>query len=97
MYASMRRIKCQPGQAGAVAQRIEEQFVPQMRGVAGYVAYYLIDVGDDEVSSISVFQDRAGAEQANQMASAWTKQNLAELVAGPLEARAGQVLVSAPA
>lgn len=97
MYASMRRIKCAVGQASEVARRIEEQFVPQMRAVTGYIAYYLVDVGDDEVSSISIFADQTGAEQANQMASAWTKQSLGDVIAGPLEARAGQVLVNAPA
>jgi quinol monooxygenase YgiN len=97
MYASTRRIKCKPGKAQEVAQRIEEQFVPQMRTVAGFVGYYLVDVGDDEISSISIFQNQAGAEQANQMAGAWTKQTLGDIVAGPLEARAGEVLVNAQA
>ena len=49
MYASMRRIKCVAGKASEVAQRIEEQFVPQMRAMSGFVAYYLVDLGGDEV------------------------------------------------
>ena len=97
MYASMRRIKCVAGKASEVAQRIEEQFVPQMRAMSSFVAYYLVDLGSDEVSSISIFQDQAGAEEANQKAGAWTKQNLGDITAGPLEARAGEVLVDAPA
>jgi hypothetical protein len=97
MHASMRRIKCMPGKAQEVGRRIEEQFVPQMRAVSGFVAYYLVDLGSDEIASISVFQSQAGADEANQKAGAWTKQNLGDITAGPLEARAGQVLVNAPA
>jgi hypothetical protein len=97
MYASMRRIKCAPGKAREVAQRIEEQFVPQLRTVSGFVAYYLVDMGDDEVASINIFQDQAGADDANQRANAWVKQSLGDIVAGPLEARAGQVVVNATA
>lgn len=97
MYASMRRMKCLPGEATEVAKRIEEQFVPQMRMMNGFVGYYLVDVGEDEVASISIFQDQAGADEANQRASAWVKQNLGDITAGPLEARAGEVVVYAPA
>jgi len=93
----MRRIKCAPGKAHEVAQRIEEQFVPQMRTVPGFLVYYLVDVGNDEVSSISIFQNQAGADAANQKAGAWVKQSLGNITAGPLEASAGEVLVSAPA
>jgi len=44
MYASMRRI--------------ERQLAPQLRAVSGFVAYYLVDIGNDEISSISIFQKR---------------------------------------
>src|SRR3712207_6491721 len=87
MYASLRRIKCAPGKAREVAQRIEEQFVPQMRTVSGFVGYYLIDMGDDEIASVSIFQDQQGADDANQRAGNWVKQSLGDIVAGPLEAR----------
>jgi len=86
-----------PRKAHEVAKRIEEQFVPQMQAAAGFVAYYLVNVGSDEVASISIFQDQAGADTANQNASAWVRQSLGDIIAGPLEARAGEVLVNTQA
>jgi heme-degrading monooxygenase HmoA len=97
MYASMRRIKCAPGKAHEIAQRIEQQFVPQMKTMPGFVIYYLVDVGNDEVSSMSIFRNQAEAEAANQKAGASVKQSLGDITAGPLEALAGEVLVNAPA
>ena len=97
MYASMRSIQCSPGKATAVAERIAADFVPQMRELPGFVSYSLVDIGKDQVSSISIFADQAGAETANKLASSWVQQSLADIIAGPLEARAGEVLVNATA
>ena len=93
MHATLRRIKVQPGQAAEVARLIETEYVPQIAGVAGFVSYTLVDLGDDEVSSLGVFADAASAEQANDLARSWTAQTLAPYVASPLEARAGSVLI----
>jgi hypothetical protein len=97
MHAGMRRVQCTPGSAREVARRIEEGFVPISREIPGFVAYYFIDLGNDEVASISVFADQAGADEANRRASEWVKQNLASLMVTSLEARSGQILVNATA
>jgi hypothetical protein len=44
----------QPGQAAEVARLIETQYLPQIEGVDGFVSYTLIDLGDDEISSVGV-------------------------------------------
>ena len=93
MHATLRRIKVQPGQAAEVARLIETEYVPQIEGVPGFVSYTLVDLGDDEVSSLGVFADAASAEQANDLARNWTAQSLAPYVASPLDARAGSVLI----
>ena len=93
MHATLRRIKTKPGQAAEVARLIEEQYLPQIEGVDGYVSYTLIDLGDDEVSSVGVFTTEESAELANQTARSWTAQTLSAYVASPLDARAGAVLI----
>ena len=93
MHATLRRIKTKPGQAAEVARLIEAEYLPQIEGVEGFVSYTLVDLGDDEVSSVGVFTDEASAQQANETAKSWTKQTLAPYVASPLEARAGSVLI----
>ncbi|MFI7299816.1 hypothetical protein [Streptomyces sp. NPDC050121] len=46
------------------ARLVNEGFVPLMRQVSGFVAYYWIDAGDGVMVSTSVFQDRAGADES---------------------------------
>ncbi len=94
MHATFRRIRTKPGQAAAVAALIEAEYLPQLDGVDGFVSYTLVDLGDDEVSSIGVFTTPDGAAAANEKAAAWTKERLGPLVDSPLEARAGEVLVA---
>jgi hypothetical protein len=60
MYAAVRRYEgvTDPAEAG---RRVNEGFVPLMRQVPGFVAYYCVDAGDGVMVSTSVFEDRAGA------------------------------------
>jgi hypothetical protein len=93
MYASLRRYKTTPGGAGELAQRVNQGFVPIISQAPGFVAYYVVDAGNDVVASVSVFLDQAGAEESNRMAAGWVKENIAELVAGAPEITAGAVTV----
>lgn len=93
MYATLRRLKCAPGQAEEVGRLIEAEYMPQLTDVDGVVSYSLIDLGDDVVTSLGVFTTEAGAVHANALAQAWAKDRLAGLGASPLEAAEGAVLL----
>ena len=45
------------------------------------------------MTAISVFNDFAGAEESNRRGLAWSEQNLAPLLAEPVRALAGPVIV----
>jgi hypothetical protein len=93
VYASIRKYKTQAGASAELAQRVKQGFVPIISQAPGFVAYYVVDAGNDVVASVSIFQDQAGAEASNRMAAEWVKGNLAELVASPPEVTAGTVAV----
>jgi quinol monooxygenase YgiN len=93
VHAALRRIKVRPGQTEEVARLIESEYLPQIENVEGFVSYTLVDLGDDEISSVGVFTSQAGADHANEAARSWTAEVLAPYVASPLDARAGSVLV----
>ena len=93
MYASIRRYKTTPGAAADLARRVNQGFVPIISKAPGFVAYYVVDAGNDVVASVSVFQDQAGAEESNRMAAGWVKENIASLVSGSPEITAGAVTV----
>ncbi|MFJ8109444.1 hypothetical protein [Streptomyces sp. NPDC096132] len=94
MYAAVRRYEgvTDPVEAGRL---VAEGFVPLMREVSGFVAYYWIDAGDGVMVSTSVFQDEAGAEESITRAADFVRENLAALLPNPPQIMAGEVVASA--
>ncbi|MEU9974726.1 hypothetical protein [Streptomyces sp. NPDC051014] len=94
MYGAVRRYEgvTDPAEAARV---VNEGFVPLMRQVPGFVAYYWIDAGNGVMVSTSVFRDRAGAEESISIASDFVRANLASLLTHPPEVMAGEVVASA--
>ncbi|WP_374778127.1 hypothetical protein OG756_40200 [Streptomyces sp. NBC_01310] len=94
MYAAVRRYEgvTDPNEAGRL---VKEGFVPLMRQVPGFVAYYWVDAGDGVMVSTSVFQDRAGAEESVSRAADFVRENLASLLPNPPQVMAGEVVASA--
>ncbi|MEU6236530.1 hypothetical protein [Kitasatospora sp. NPDC047058] len=90
MYATVRRYEgvTDPVEAG---RRVAEGFVPLLRQVPGFVAYYWIDAGNGVMVSTSVYEDRAGAEESIAKAADFVRENLASLLPNPPQVTAGPV------
>jgi heme-degrading monooxygenase HmoA len=94
MYVAIRRIKAKSGLFDEGIRRVENEFAPLLRSMPGFVEYDMVQVGEDEGLSITVFETQEQTEESNRRAMEWVKQNLAPLAAGPLEIVAvGEVLV----
>lgn len=93
MYATVRRYEgvTDPAEAG---RRVNEGFVPLLRRVPGFVAYYWVDAGDRVMVSTSVFEDQAGAEESTKRAADFVRENLAPLLPNPPQVAAGEVVAS---
>ena len=93
MYAALRRYEgvTDPAKAG---RRVKEGFVPLLRQVPGFVAYYWIDAGDGVMVSTSVFEDQTGAEESIKRAADFVRENLASLLPNPPQVAAGEVVAS---
>ncbi|MFH0516087.1 hypothetical protein ACHBTE_02780 [Streptomyces sp. M41] len=91
MYAVVRRYEgvTDPGEAG---RRVNEEFVPLLRQVQGFVAYYWADAGGGVMVSTGVFQDRAGAEESTDRARDFVRDRLAALLPNPPQVTAGEVV-----
>lgn len=66
MHATLRRLRCAPGKASEVAHLIETEYVPQLKDVDGVLSYTLVDVGEDEISSLGVFGSEPAAIKVNE-------------------------------
>jgi hypothetical protein len=93
MYAAIRQGKAKPGSAEELARRIKDGAIPVISAVAGFRGYYVVYAPDDTVTAISLFDDHAGAQESNQRGLAWIEHNLTPLMAGPVTAVAGPVIV----
>jgi hypothetical protein len=93
MYAST-RIYNGIEDPAEVARRVQEEFVPLVSSIDGFVAYYFVDAGSGVMCSTSVFEDRSGAEGSDARAREWAADRLADLVFDPPAITEGEVVAS---
>ncbi len=74
-----------------VFQGIREGFIPIIENTPGFLAYYALDSGGGTLSSISIFEDRAGAERSNKLAEDWVGSTLASALPTSPEIIVGEV------
>ena len=92
-YAIIRRYSgLDPRSAEEVARRVNDGLLPIVSQIPGFLAYCALHTGGDVVASVSIFEDRAGAEESTRQAAAWVKQHLASLVPNPAQYTAGRVI-----
>jgi heme-degrading monooxygenase HmoA len=94
MFASMRRYRLQPESLAEFTRRVEESFADRIAGQPGFVSYQLIDCGDGDLFSLSIFLERGQAERSRDLARGWTDEHLADIEHTRFDAVHGESLVS---
>jgi len=92
MFAAIRYYRTAPDSIESVVRRVKEGFVPFIKETPGFVAYFVLNPRQDEIVSVSVFEEQRSAEESNKKAEEWVRQNLSELLPSP-EVADGQVVV----
>ena len=94
MYASVRQYTINPGQdrVGEAARDMHGGLGPLLRQAPGFVAYYVLDAGNNTVVAISVFESQAAEEAAERAALDWIRQHMASLASSPPSIAAGEVI-----
>lgn len=80
MYAAIRHYHFKKEDGDKIDQLIQEGFVPLLKKSKGFVRYYWLDNGTGEGASLSVFKDKAGADESIRIAADFVKKNMAELL-----------------
>ena len=91
MHVAIRRYQVDPGSVSEIVRHANEGFIPIIKDVEGFLAYYVVNAGAGEVATVSVFEDQAGAEESIRVAADWVRQNLAALLPNPPEIISGEV------
>ena len=98
MYANVRRYTVASGGNQKLGGRVEQEFVPIISSLPGFVSYMAIEGqpenGRDVLITVSVFHTKEGADESVKRAAEWVKGNLPELEPSAPQITAGEVLVS---
>ena len=92
MYAVIRAYTGNSDLADTLAEH-EDDIRRLIGGINGFKAYYLLKLAEG-TSTISVFEDQAGAEESSRAAAAWLAENLPDLKVAAPYITAGDVLLA---
>jgi hypothetical protein len=96
MHVTIRRYQeIRGGVDEGMRRQLTDEFLPIIQQASGFLAYYALDSGNGGLVTISVFEDRAGAEQSTTMAADYIRENLADRFPAPPEVTSGEVVAHA--
>jgi len=91
MFASIRKYNGAPALADELVKR-QDEILSVLRPLPGFHAYYLMKTGDG-VLSMTVCEERAGAEESNRVAATWLKDKLPTFANRAPEITTGEVRI----
>jgi hypothetical protein len=93
-FASLRRYRLRSGSVAELMHIVDDVFAEQIQGMEGFEAYHALDCGSGEIVSISLFRDQATAEQSDERALEFIRNDLADFEIERTEVIGGRVAVS---
>lgn len=92
MYATIRSYSGGSDFADALVAH-ESDIREVINTISGFRAYYLLRTADG-TTTISVFDDQAGAEESTRVAAAWVAENITDVSPGAPQVTTGEVALS---
>jgi hypothetical protein len=80
MFAVVRHYHFKPENGPTIDRMVKEEFVPLIKKAKGFIRYYWLDTGKGEGASVSVFTDKAGADESIHLAADYVREHMAKLV-----------------
>jgi hypothetical protein len=93
-FASVRRYMMRSGDVRELMHVVDERFADRMARLGGFEAYHVIDCGRGEIVSVSLFRDQSTAEQSDEMALSFIRDELSGFGLERTEVVGGEVVVS---
>ena len=95
MYAFLRRYEgINPGDVDEVFRRVNDGFVPILEQTRGFRGYWAIRADEGVIASVTLFDDRSGAEESQQKAAGFVREHLAALLPNPPQITSGEAVVA---
>jgi hypothetical protein len=93
MFATVRSYAASGGLGDALVEN-ESAIRDLISGIDGFRAYYFVRGEGHAAASVSVFDDRAGADESNRLAAEWIAENLPDVAISAPSVTAGEVAVA---
>ena len=97
MYASIRRYTPKTSTTkeaiNDLKNRIEEKFTPIVQEIRGFHTYGVVNVGNKDLVTISIFEDRNGAVESTRRAAEFVQRDPMKDQLGKPEVLEGELLV----
>ena len=77
------------------ARRIQEEFIPLISKIPGFISYYWTEAGNGVMISVSVYTNREAEEESNRVAADFVKKNMTALLPNAPRITAGHVVAMA--
>ena len=65
MYMAIRRLKIRPGLLDETVRLVENELLPILSSMPGFVEYEVVQIGEDEGLTISIFETQEQAETSS--------------------------------
>jgi hypothetical protein len=74
MFATVRRYEgVDTNRIVEVTKKVDETFIPSLSKLPGFGGYYLIEAGNGVMTSITIFDTSAHADESTRVASDWVR------------------------
>lgn len=97
MHVTIRRYQIHPGSTAELVERIQNEFVPIISQAPNFIAYYALNEGDGDISTVSIFENEGSALDSNRIASDWVLSSIGALITAPPRIISGEVVAQAGA
>jgi hypothetical protein len=96
MHATIRRYEgVDLTRTDELVSNVNETLVPQLRELAGFSGYYLLDAGNGVMSSISLFETPEQADESANFVAKWiTDENFNTAIPNPPKITSGKVVAN---
>jgi hypothetical protein len=94
MHAILRRYEgVESSRSVELAKNVDEKLIPQLKELAGFGGYYLIESGSGVMTSISLFDTSDQADKSSRVASTWVRdQKFDAVLPNPPKITIGEVV-----
>jgi hypothetical protein len=94
MYATIRRYESvDQDRTSELVNKVDTSLLPRLSKLPGFSGYHLIEAGNGVMSSISLFDTSAQADESTRVASNWVReQKLETALPNPPQITSGEVV-----